>query len=119
MRSSDDPSMMWILIGIGALIGGFVTSWVMSSGRLEPLSLDERRYVSIRVRDSVAFPGQLYFGQYSCTDNCEGHYAGFEWAQENRVSHIDDCGGSGSNSFSEGCMTYLQIIGREDDAGAY
>lgn len=119
MRGSDDPSMMWLLIGIGALIGGFVTSWVMSSGRLEPLSQDEQRYVSIRVRDRAAFPGRLYFGPYACTDSCEGHYAGFQWAQENQPKAADDCGGSGSSSFLEGCMTYLQIIGRQDEAGAY
>ena len=33
----------------------------------------------------------------------EGHYAGYEWAQENEV---DSCGGN-SNSFIEGCEEYL------------
>ena len=46
------------------------------------------------------------FGYY-CTGNCSGHQAGYDWAEEKGIEDADDCGGN-SNSFIEGCQTYVE-----------
>lgn len=47
------------------------------------------------------------FGGYDCTEDCSGHEAGYEWAENNGIYDLDDCGGN-SNSFIEGCMSYVE-----------
>jgi hypothetical protein len=47
------------------------------------------------------------FNGYPCTDDCSGHEAGYEWAKDNYINDEDDCA-SQSQSFSEGCVTYVQ-----------
>lgn len=42
---------------------------------------------------------------YDCTEDCSGHEAGKEWAEENDVTEPDNCGGN-SESFIEGCRSY-------------
>lgn len=37
-----------------------------------------------------------------CTDDCSGHDAGYEWAEEHDITDADDCTGN-SQSFVEGC----------------
>jgi hypothetical protein len=44
---------------------------------------------------------------YSCTDDCSGHDAGYEWAKDNGVDNSNDCDGD-SNSFIEGCEAYAE-----------
>ncbi|GEM_PF-1348700 len=46
-------------------------------------------------------------GDYICTQDCSGHEAGFEWAQENDITDESDCGGN-SISFIEGCEAFVQ-----------
>ncbi|MBY3344894.1 hypothetical protein [Rhizobium laguerreae] len=53
------------------------------------------------------------FGGNSCVDNCEGHRAGYEWAEQNDIQSEDDCSGN-SSSFEEGCRTYVE----DSDRGA-
>ena len=45
------------------------------------------------------------FGGYECTEDCSGHKAGYEWAEEHNITDESDCGGN-SQSFIEGCQTY-------------
>jgi hypothetical protein len=52
-----------------------------------------------RIMDKYSSCGNPYSEDYE-----EGHYAGFEWAEENEVS---SCGGK-SDSFIEGCEEYLR-----------
>lgn len=47
------------------------------------------------------------FNGYECTEDCSGHEAGYEWAEENGIESTDDCGGN-SNSFIEGCESYVE-----------
>lgn len=47
------------------------------------------------------------FNGYECTEDCSGHEAGYEWAQENGIDNTDNCGGN-SNSFIEGCQSYVE-----------
>lgn len=59
------------------------------------------------------------FGDNECTDDCSGHKAGYEWAERNSVSREADCLGQ-SNSFEEGCRTFIEDPYRgadEDDQG--
>jgi hypothetical protein len=48
----------------------------------------------------------------SCTEDCGGHDAGFEWAKENDVTDSSECGGK-SQSFIEGCEAYAQAVDDE------
>lgn len=66
-----------------------------------------------------AIADDRYFGGNECTEDCTGHAAGFRWAEENSVSDPSDCNGN-SNSFDEGCQTFVDEPSRgadEDDAG--
>lgn len=47
------------------------------------------------------------FMEYTCTIDCSGHEAGYEWAEENDIDDPDDCGGN-SDSFIEGCIAYAE-----------
>lgn len=53
------------------------------------------------------YSGHQTFGDYDCTEDCSGHEAGYEWAEENGVEDVDDCGGN-SDSFIEGCYSYVE-----------
>lgn len=48
-----------------------------------------------------------YFHGYKCTDDCGGHYAGYEWAEENNIRREEDCVGN-SQSFIEGCKAFVE-----------
>jgi len=50
--------------------------------------------------------GQTFHG-YDCTEDCSGHEAGYDWAEEKGITDPDDCGGN-SNSFIEGCRAYAE-----------
>lgn len=58
---------------------------------------DEDRYYS----------GGSTFNGYDCTDDCSGHEAGYEWAEDKDIYDESDCGGN-SNSFIEGCLSYVE-----------
>ena len=47
------------------------------------------------------------FHGYSCVDDCSGHDAGYQWADENHIDDPDDCGGK-SQSFEEGCRAFAE-----------
>lgn len=53
------------------------------------------------------YSGYNTFNGYDCTENCSGHEAGYEWAEENDISDEYDCDGN-SNSFNEGCTSYVE-----------
>ncbi|WP_292577784.1 hypothetical protein [Mesorhizobium sp.] len=62
---------------------------------------------------------QQTFGGNDCTVDCSGHKAGYDWAEKNQISDESDCS-SNSQSFNEGCRTYLEDPNRgsdEDDEG--
>lgn len=44
---------------------------------------------------------------YRCTDDCSGHEAGYQWADNGNAESSDDCSGN-SNSFIEGCISYFE-----------
>ncbi|TPI27889.1 hypothetical protein FJ414_28305, partial [Mesorhizobium sp. B3-1-6] len=68
---------------------------------------------------STTADAQQTFGGYDCTEDCSGHKAGYDWAQQNSVSDTSDCSGN-SQSFVEGCDAYVEDPNRgsdEDDDG--
>ena len=54
----------------------------------------------------------------TCTSDCSGHEAGYEWAEENGISDPSDCGGN-STSFIEGCESYAEENGSYLDDEEY
>lgn len=47
------------------------------------------------------------FNGYSCTQDCSGHEAGYDWANRKGITDPDDCGGK-SESFIVGCRAYAE-----------
>lgn len=43
-----------------------------------------------------------------CTEDCSGHDAGWQWAQDNDVTDSSGCSGSGS--FADGCEAYVEEL---------
>lgn len=55
--------------------------------------------------------GSLSFHGYEFTQDCSGHEAGYQWAEEHDIHDPDNCGGN-SESFIEGCRAYAE---QQDD----
>jgi len=55
------------------------------------------------------------FHGYGCTQDCSGHEAGYQWAEDNDIDDEDDCGGN-SESFIEGCKAYVEENAKEFNA---
>lgn len=53
------------------------------------------------------YSGYQTFNGYECTEDCSGHEAGYNWAEENYIEDENDCNGN-SDSFIEGCMSYVE-----------
>lgn len=49
---------------------------------------------------------QISFKGYSCTVDCSGHKAGYEWASSNYISDKNNCSGN-NRSFIEGCWAWV------------
>jgi hypothetical protein len=51
------------------------------------------------------------FGKYSCSLDCSGHRAGYDWAKEKDIQDEEDCEAAGEHSnslsFAEGCKAYV------------
>ncbi len=45
------------------------------------------------------------FAGYDCIDDCAGHLAGYQWAEEHDIDDPDNCDAN-SQSFIEGCQAY-------------
>lgn len=43
-----------------------------------------------------------------CTADCSGHDAGWQWAQDHDVTDSSECSGSGS--FEDGCLAYVEEL---------
>lgn len=56
-------------------------------------------------------------GNYTCTGDCSGHEAGFEWAKEHDISDGSGCGGN-SQSFIEGCEAFAEERQEQADTEA-
>lgn len=54
------------------------------------------------------------FGGYECTDDCSGHQAGYEWAEQNDINDEAACD-TPAQSFNEGCQSYIDNNSDEDE----
>ncbi len=45
----------------------------------------------------------------TCTEDCGGHNAGFDWAKDHNITDEAECDGN-SQSFVEGCQTYARAV---------
>ena len=77
-----------------------------------------------RAIDDLSYETYGSIGEpYGCTEDCEGHEAGFEWAKDNGITD-GSCYGD-SDSFNEGCQAYADAIEekvneyKEDDGSNY
>jgi hypothetical protein len=59
----------------------------------------------------------LYSAENECTEDCSGHDAGRQWAEDNDINDPDECGGK-SWSFEEGCREYAEDQADDGDDGA-
>ncbi len=63
-------------------------------------------YVAYDIRrDSLTARGDV--GGYGCTQDCSGHDAGWQWAEDHDISDASECGGK-SWSFQEGCVAFAE-----------
>ncbi len=58
--------------------------------------------------------GQTFHG-YDCRDDCSGHQAGYDWAEQHGITDPDSCDGN-SQSFIEGCKAFAGEDGPEGDS---
>jgi hypothetical protein len=56
------------------------------------------------------------FHGYTCTVDCSGHEAGYNWAEEQGITDKDDCplDPHNSHSFTEGCWAYADEQSGDD-----
>lgn len=83
-----------------------------SSSSSESQPAEARDYEAASERASEQLADQTYqevAGSADCTEGCEGHDAGFEWAKEHGVTDPSECGGD-SQSFVEGCQSYASTL---------
>jgi len=60
------------------------------------------------------------FGGYECLEDCSGHAAGYDWAEQHGIAEPEMCPIGKSESFHEGCLDYTEEPSRgsgEDDDG--
>lgn len=53
------------------------------------------------------YTGYRSFHWYECSEDCGGHEAGYDWAEENDISDKEECDWN-SDSFIEGCQAYIE-----------
>lgn len=57
--------------------------------------------------------GRRFFKGYECLGSCDGHMAGYAWAEQMGITDPDRCGGN-SQSFIEGCRNFAESADDED-----
>jgi len=76
----------------------------LRSGLRNPKSLSEAELYLL---------GNSFHGE-PCTEDCSGHEAGYQWAEQSGIYDPDDCSGN-SASFVEGCQLWAEE--QADDEG--
>lgn len=109
----------WI---VGLAIGGFIILSLSSntSGDSPKFSNSVPSYSRFN-DDTVDYTNEyetVTSDNWVCTEDCSGHEAGFNWAEENGITDPSDCGGK-SDSFIEGCEAYANEQTMEEDDYGY
>jgi hypothetical protein len=74
------------------------------------------RPISEGAEPSLSLDPPGTFHGYTCTVDCSGHEAGYQWAADHDIDDPDNCGGN-SNSFIEGCRVYAEEQSQRSDDG--
>lgn len=61
--------------------------------------------LDLKIAEDAEKPG-LTFRGYDCSGDCSGHEAGYDRAERQGITSVEDCTGN-SQSFIEGCMAYV------------
>jgi hypothetical protein len=88
------PRWLWIVIGLLFFYNVFVKEEPKHTSNYKPTY-------------TPTYQAPITFGKYTCTSDCSGHEAGYEWAEVNGIDDPDDCSGN-SQSFIEGCREYAE-----------
>lgn len=122
------------LLALAACDNSMATETPDVFGYADRSSLDEagdRDLVQLGLSPSGVKGGQTYaefdaardlaaddsFHGFGCLESCDGHEAGWRWAEDNGIGDPVDCGGN-SWSFEEGCVAYAaEQLERPDDEG--
>jgi hypothetical protein len=93
--------MNWLFIAGGVVLGSTVLTLVVldSDKTPKPAAPQPAPPGSYPLAPPPQFKG------FTCTVDCSGHEAGYEWARVNGVTSVDECTGN-SASFIEGCTAY-------------
>jgi hypothetical protein len=89
-------SFLWIILALGALVYWSNTS----ANRSRPSTAADDYSDDTSAHDPDTFRGD------TCTVDCSGHQAGYDWAERRNIDDEDNCGGN-SESFIEGCKAYV------------
>lgn len=82
------------------------SSKVNTPTKAVPVSPPIRQTPIIEDYEPSDYDPQTFNGD-ECTDDCSGHEAGYNWAEEKGIDDPSDCGGN-STSFIEGCESYTE-----------
>ena len=110
IRSERNSYMRWCVIFVGVILLG--AQHIEAQEQVRRQMRSAMRQMEPRVRPSVLDGSPQFAGRWSCSDDCSGHLAGWRWAVEHSVRKADECEGSNSESFFEGCQIYLWATGR-------
>lgn len=106
MNDSENSWLSWVIV-IALIVGGYYL--FAGNNESESKSAYDASFTSSNYsndEDDSEFETKTFKG-YECTDDCSGHEAGYNWAEENGIYDENDCGGN-SNSFIEGCISYVE-----------
>jgi hypothetical protein len=65
--------------------------------------------------DATAGTYKTDIGSAACTEDCEGHDAGYAWAREHDVDDEALCPDAHGESFEEGCKAFVQAYADAHD----
>ncbi|UZK69570.1 hypothetical protein OKW76_00325 [Sphingomonas sp. S1-29] len=98
-------------LGLGACAAVIGCMWLFSENIRA--NREESELVRIEtIKTDVGLDGFEDGRNYSCTDDCSGHEAGFEWAAHYRSLDAFDCSDDNGDSFQEGCFDYIEEVER-------
>lgn len=66
------------------------------------------------LRGGSTYSASSYSSDYSCTSDCSGHEAGYQWGEDNDICDVDYDNGN-SESFNEGVRAYAEENCSTDD----
>lgn len=101
----DHSSLIWGIV-IFVLIGCWLLSDTSNTSSNDAVTDKDNTTIDQTIPSPESTP-VLRFNGYTCTVDCSGHEAGYDWAERKGIDDVSDCGGN-SNSFIEGCESFVE-----------